>query len=91
MTTSATIDWPSLLAALSEPFPAKLLSWRAGAVSRDKKRAQALPYAEPRAYKDRLNALCPGDWSVVFKPWGEHKLICELTIYGVTRSSTSWS
>lgn len=23
----------------------------------------ALPYADPRAYEDRLNALCPGEWS----------------------------
>jgi hypothetical protein len=82
------VNWPELLEALSVPFPADAVSWRAGSVSRDRKRAQALPYAEPRVYEDRLNAVCPGDWSVVFRPWGESKLICELTIHGVTRSST---
>lgn len=82
------VNWPELLEKLSEPFPAEVISWRAGSTSRDKKRAQALPYAEPRAYEDRLNAVCPGDWSVLFKPWGESKLICELTLFGVTRSST---
>lgn len=82
------VNWPELLEKLSEPFPADLISWRAGSTSRDKKRAQALPYAEPRAYEDRLNAVCPGDWSVLFRPWGESKLICELTLFGVTRSST---
>ena len=42
----------------------------------------------PEIYEDRLNEICPGDWSVKFIPWGETRLICELTIHGVTRSST---
>jgi hypothetical protein len=82
------MDWAALLARLSEPFPPAATQWRAGSTTRDKKRAQALPYAEPRVYEDRLNALCPGEWAVTFKPWGEHRIICELTIHGVTRSST---
>ena len=67
--------------------PAELLSWRAGATSRDKKRAQALVYCEPRAYQEALDELAPG-WEVSFQPWGENKLICTLTILGVTRAST---
>ncbi len=82
------VDWPTLLNVLAEPFPQEAVYWRAGAVSRDKKRAQALPYAEPRVYEDRLNTVCPGDWSVRFVPWGENRIICELTVHGVTRSST---
>jgi hypothetical protein len=81
-------NWIELLSKLSEPFAREDIAWRAGATSRDKKRAQALPYAEPRVYEDRLNEICPGDWSVLFKPWGESRIICELTIHGVTRSST---
>lgn len=84
----AQIDWQTLLNALAEPFPQDAVQWRVGSVSRDKKRAQALPYAEPRVYEDRLNTVCPGDWSVRFVPWGENRIICELTIHGVTRSST---
>jgi hypothetical protein len=83
-----TVDWKTLLEQLSQPFAKEDVAWRAGATSRDKKRAQALPYAEPRVYEDRLNEVCPGDWSVIFKPWGESRIICELTIHGVTRSST---
>jgi hypothetical protein len=83
-----TTNWKTLLEQLSEPFAKEDIFWRAGAVSRDKKRAQALAYAEPRVYEDRLNEICPGDWSVKFIPWGESRLICELTIHGVTRSST---
>jgi hypothetical protein len=83
-----TVNWKTLLEQLSVPFAKEDVAWRAGATSRDKKRAQALPYAEPRVYEDRLNEVCPGDWSVIFKPWGESRIICELTIHSVTRSST---
>ena len=82
------VDWKTLLEHLSQPFAKDDIAWRAGATTRDKKKAQALPYAEPRVYEDRLNEVCPGDWSVIFKPWGDTRLMCELTIYGVTRSST---
>lgn len=73
---------------LSKPFDENDIHFRAGAVTKDRKRAQALPYAEPRVYEDRLNEVCPGDWSVIFKPWGDTRIICELTIHGITRSST---
>ena len=82
------VDWHELLEHLSYPFPEEAISWRAGATTGDKKRAQALPYADPRAYEDRLNEVCPGDWSVAFRPWGESRIICDLTIHGVSRSST---
>ena len=82
------MDWTSLLEQLSQPFPASSIYWRAGVVSRDKKRAQALPYAEPRVYEDRLNQICPGLWSVSFRPWGESRIICDLSIGELTRSST---
>ncbi len=86
MTTS--VDWAYLQKELAKPFPAEVILWRAGAQTRDKKRAQALPYAEPRIYEDRLNDVCGGNWSLTFKPWSENRIICELTIYGVTRAST---
>lgn len=74
--------------ALAQPFPEEYISWRPGSPSNDKKRAQALAYADPRAYEDRLNKVVGADWSCFFKPWGETRVICELTIQGVTRSST---
>jgi hypothetical protein len=85
------IDWTELTRALSEPFDETDIKYRAGAISRDKTRAQALPYADPRVYEDRLNALVPGAWEVEFEPWGETRIICRLTIHGVTRSSTGES
>ena len=88
MTTNADLTWETLLEKLAQPFPASSIYWRAGTMSRDKKRAQALPYAEPRIYEDRLNQICPGLWSVSFRPWGESRIICDLSIGELTRSST---
>lgn len=88
MTTTTMTNWYDIQKELTKPFPAETIAWRAGAVTRDKKRAQALPYADARVYEDRLDKVCGGDWSVTFKPWGETRLICELTLYGVTRTST---
>jgi hypothetical protein len=89
MTTVTTrIDWTHLHAELSQPFADSEIRYRAGATNRDKTKAQALPYVDPRAYEDRLNEIVPGSWEVMFEPWGEHRIICRLTIHGVTRSST---
>lgn len=85
------IDWPALLAELARPFPAAALRYRVGAVSKDRRKAQALPYVEPRAYEARLDELAPGAWNVAFEPWGEGRLICRLTLHGVTRASTGES
>ncbi len=74
------LSWQQLSTRLAEPFPAAAVSWRAGAVSRDKKRAQALAYAEPRVYEDRLNEVLGADWSCRFIPWGETRLLCELSV-----------
>lgn len=80
-------NWGELLRQLSQPFPEQVIKWRAGSTSRDKTRAQALAYVDPRAYERRLDELAPGAWGVAFEPWGE-RIICKLTIHGVTRSST---
>jgi Rad52/22 family double-strand break repair protein len=82
------INWENIFKELSEPFPKEDVFWRPGRRSNDGKRAQALPYAESRSYEDRLNTICYGEWSLKFTPWGENRIICELTIHGVTRSST---
>jgi hypothetical protein len=72
--------WNDLSVRLAEPFAASAVLWRAGSVSRDKQRAQALAYAEPRIYEDRLNEVLGPDWSCRFMSWGEQRLICELTV-----------
>jgi len=81
-------EWRELLKALSKPFPSSALQFRAGASTKDKKKAQALVYVDLREYEKRLDELCPGAWHCSFKPWGENRIICSLTIHGVSRSST---
>ncbi len=53
-----------LFAELEVPFPAHQVQWRVTNTSSDKKRGQIMPYADPRAYTDRLNALfTPQGWT----------------------------
>ena len=84
-------DWNHTLAELCQPFPTTSLKWRVGATTKDKTKAQALPYVDPRDYERRLDEVCPGAWHVAFIPWGDHKVICNLTIHTVTRASTGES
>ena len=85
------MNWNETYKLLSNPFPPSVIKWRAGATTKDKSKAMALAYAEPRVYEDRLNEIVGRDWSVTFRPWESDKIICDLTILGVTRSSTGES
>ncbi|SRR6266705_950453 len=60
MTTLAEIA-----AQLSEPFALDDIDFlpKKTIEKEGKTLCMALPYADPRAYEDRLNALCPGEWS----------------------------
>jgi hypothetical protein len=71
---------------LRKPFHPSQVTWKPGAVKGD--RALALAYADLRAYMNRLDEVCGSEWSVAYEPWGEDRIICRLTILGVTRSST---
>ncbi len=63
-TASAGLDTQKLLAELEVPFPPEQVHWRVMNTSNDKKRGQIVPYADPRAYTDRLNALfSPQGWT----------------------------
>jgi len=75
-----------VLEDLRKPFHPSQVTWKPGAVKGD--RALALAYADLRAYMNRLDEVCGTDWSVAYEPWGEDRIICRLTILGVTRSST---
>lgn len=71
---------------LRRPFHPSEVEWKPGAVKGE--RALALAYANLRAYMNRLDEVCGAEWSVEYEPWGEDRIICKLTICGVTRSST---
>jgi hypothetical protein len=44
-----------ILARLAEPFVSEDVKWLVAATSRDNKKGRVTPYADPRAYTDRLN------------------------------------
>ena len=53
-----------VLARLEEPFASREVKWLVAATSRDKKKGRVAPYADPRAYTDRLNELfTPSGWT----------------------------
>jgi hypothetical protein len=76
-----------ILEELSKPFHPSRITWRPGALTGKKDKALALAYADLRAYQNRLDETCGMDWSVSYTPWGD-RIICHLTINGITRSST---
>lgn len=76
-----------LLKKLCLPFHPSVVYWKPGMVSQDSKKALAMPYADLRAYQNRLDEVCGLDWAVTYTPWAG-RLICHLTIGGITRSST---
>jgi hypothetical protein len=49
---------------LETPFDPAVIEWRVMNTSKDKKRGQVIPYADQRAYTDRLNAIfTPAGWT----------------------------
>jgi hypothetical protein len=80
------LDLQQVLDDLRKPFHPSQVTWKPGAVKGE--RALALAYADLRAYMNRLDEVCGTNWSVAYEPWGEDRIICRLTIMGVTRSST---
>ena len=79
-----------ILHALKQPFHPAEVYWKPGSVNSDKTKALAMPYATLRTYQNRLDEVCQMDWSVTYTPWGA-RIVCHLTIGGVTRSSTGES
>jgi len=76
-----------ILTKLAAPFHPSRIIWKPGALTGKKDSALALAYADLRAYQDRLDEVCGLQWAVSYTPWGE-RIICHLTIDGITRSST---
>ena len=53
-----------ILRELEVPFSPDQVQWRVTVTANDRKRGQIVPYADPRAYTDRLNALLsPQGWT----------------------------
>ena len=67
-TLSSRLDVTKLLSELEVPFSPDQVRWRVTNTTNDKKRGQIVPYADSRAYADRLNALfTPQGWTREYK------------------------
>lgn len=61
-------DLNELLAELAVPFSPDQVQWRVTSTTKDNKRGQIVPYANARAYTDRLNVLfSPQGWTREYK------------------------
>ena len=94
-----------LIAELEVPFDAGVIEWRVTNTTKSGKlRGQVIPYADPRAYTDRLNSLfTPAGWtrkytvhtSTNFERKPDQKMVakvfvtCELTIFGLGSHSAT--
>jgi hypothetical protein len=94
-----------LIACLEVPFHPSVIEWRVTNTSKvGSPRGQVMPYADQRAYTDRLNALfTPAGWtrkyaihtSANFERSKDQKIVakvlvtCELTIFGIGSHSAT--
>jgi len=94
-----------LIASLEVPFHPSVIEWRVTNTSKGgSPRGQVMPYADQRAYTDRLNALfTPAGWtrrytihtSANFERSRDQKIVakvlvtCELTIFGIGSHSAT--
>jgi hypothetical protein len=76
-----------ILNELRKPFHPSVVTWKPGSVSKEGTKALAMAYADVRAYQQRLDDVCGMEWAVSYTPWGD-RIVCHLTIHGITRSST---
>jgi hypothetical protein len=81
---------PLTLAAIHEklckPFPLWAIEVKPGATTKDKTRALALAYVDPRVYFTRLDRLAgPCNWQVEYRPISDRAVLCRLTVLGVVR------
>src|SRR5271157_849370 len=95
-----------VVAALEVPFPPSVIEWRVTNTTKNQQpaRGQVLPYADQRAYTDRLNAMfSPAGWtrkyavhtSANFERAKDQRIVakvlvtCELTIFGLGSHSAT--
>jgi hypothetical protein len=93
-----------LVSELEVPFDESAIDWRVTNTAKGEQRGQVVPYADPRAYTDRLNSLLtPAGWtrkyvvqaSANFERAKDKKIVakvlvtCELTIFGLGSHSAT--
>jgi hypothetical protein len=76
-----------ILEQLRKPFHPGVVTWKPGATNGAGDAALGMAYADLRAYQERLDEVCGMDWAVTYTPWGD-RIVCHVTVGGITRSST---
>jgi len=111
LSTQTPVAAPSSLEKVREwvgelevPFHASQVEWRVTSLNQEKTRGLLMPYADPRAYTDRLNEIfTPAGWtrryvvttSANFEREEDKKLVakvfvtCDLTIHGIGMHSAT--
>ncbi len=73
---------------LQAPFPATTVQWKPGVITKDRSRALMLAHIDARNVHDRLDAICPDEWSFeveVIPGTRQPTVKGRLTVLGVTR------
>jgi hypothetical protein len=93
-----------LVAELEIPFEPSVIEWRVTNTAQGQSRGQVIPYADPRAYTDRLNGMfSPAGWtrkytvhsSANFERTKDQRIVakvlvtCEVTIFGLGSHSAT--
>lgn len=76
-------DIKSIIQELRQPFPAKFVDWKIQTVKKDNTGALVVAFVDARDVSERLNSVCPGQWSNRQSP-----LIIAYDLQGVTCSIT---
>jgi hypothetical protein len=92
MTAVAENNLATLQEVLSAPFDISFITVKPGATNREKTKALALAYADPRAYMIRLDEAVGAEgwhdeYTVSYPPNGNSvHVLCRLTVDGITKS-----
>ena len=83
------------MARLAAPFPADVIAWRPGSLTKTKDKAQALAYIDARDVQNRLDEVLGFDWDMRHYAVGEDHVCCEITLTlptgkKVTRTNGCW-
>lgn len=75
--TEPATQYADIFAALAEPFPPEEVKQRWA----DKARTRKLSYVTARTVMNRFDrVLGPENWSDAYREWGQHALICSITV-----------
>lgn len=80
----------TIIEELSSPLRADEVEFAVKRTNQDKTRAMLQPHIQAQSVIRRLNAVCPGQWSVAYYPLDDRRINCTISIWdGVATVSRS--